>query len=300
MERLLDVELWLHWVATGLYFASAALFAERALSKKARGLGVALAVALAGFVVHTVAGGIRWYAVGHGPYVQRSESMSSVAWVGMVLFLAVCLRLPRLRGTGVVVLPACVLTLLAGLAPSEWLGVFIGQALEHGRMDIEVGLYGQKEIVGLPPTFHGTWFVVHVTSTIAAMAAILVSLGTALLYLGKERNGGAEFYERLPSLAIMDNYSSKFVGVGFVLWTVMIVTGAIWAEEVWGSYWQWDAIQIWSVMMWLVMGLYLHLRRFFKWQGARSALLLVGCVILSVLTLFAIPVLTDTPMFPGT
>jgi ABC-type transport system involved in cytochrome c biogenesis permease subunit len=290
--QLLKYEVIFHWLALALYLFSSIFFIDRAMARKEKGLKIAFWLAAAGLISHTIAAGVRWYAVGHGPYLQKMESMSSIAWVAMAVFMFVSYKIPKLRGTGFVVLPSCVFIMLVGLVYNQWLAVFIGQALEHGRLDIEVGLYSKDGLMKVPPTYDGIWFIVHVTSTIIAMGAILISLSTSVLYLLKKRKAENEFYVRLPSLDAMDDYSYKFIGIGFILWNIMIVTGAIWAEQVWGKYWSWDTIQIWSVITWLLMGIYLHLRRFFKWQGERASWLLVVCVILSVVTLFVIPALT--------
>jgi|GEM_PF-501282 ABC-type transport system involved in cytochrome c biogenesis permease subunit len=291
--QLLRYEVIFNWITLVLYLFSSIFFIDRALSGREKGLKTALWLAVIGLIAHSIALGVRWYAVGHGPYLQKTESMSSIAWVAMAVFVFVSYRLPKLRGTGFLVLPSCVLIMVVGLVYNQWLAVFIGQALEHGRLDIEVGLYAKDGVMKLPPTYQGAWFIVHVTTTIVAMGAILISLSTAILYLLKSKNPEKEFYEKLPSLEIMDNYSYKFIGLGFVLWTVMIVTGAIWAEQVWGSYWSWDTIQIWSLFTLLLMGVYLHLRRFFKWQGEKSSWFLIFCVIVSILTLFIVPLLLN-------
>jgi ABC-type transport system involved in cytochrome c biogenesis permease subunit len=292
--RLLEYEVIFHWTALVLYLFSSIFFMEFAAGRKEKVVRIGIWLALTGLIIHTAALGARWYAVGHGPYLQKAESFSSIVWVAMVIFLFFYYKAPRLKGVGLVVLPSCLLMMIIGLVYNEWLGNFIGQALEHGRPGIEIGMYAKEGILNPPPTFHGTWFVIHVTATIVAMGAILISMSTAILYLIKKRKREADLYLNLPSLEVIDNYSYKFIGYGFITWTIMIVTGAVWAEQAWGRYWAWDTIQIWSLITWLFMGGYLHLRRFFKWQGERSAWFLMGCVLLSILTLFVIPLVMTT------
>lgn len=292
--QLLKYEVIFHWIALSLYLFSSIFFADYVSSRREKAAKIALWLALIGLAGHSVALGVRWYAVGHGPYLQKGESFSSIVWVAMVMFLFFSYKVPRLRGIGFVVLPSCLLMMILGLVYNQWLADFIGQALEHGRTGIETGLYSKEGIMKPPPTFHGIWFVIHITSTIVSMGAILIALSTAILYLLKRRRSEVEFYRKMPSLEVIDDYSYKFTGLGFILWTVMIVTGAIWAEQAWGRYWGWDTIEIWSLITWLFMGIYLHLRRFFKWQGERASWFLVVCVVLSISTLFIIPSLTTT------
>lgn len=292
--QLLKYEVIFHWIALSFYLFSSIFFMDYVASRREKAVKLALWLALIGLIAHSIALGVRWYAVGHGPYLQKAESFSSIVWVAMVMFLVFGYKVPKLKGVGFVVLPCCLLMMILGLVYNQWLADFIGQALEHGRSGIETGLYSKEGIMRPPSTFHGIWFVIHITSTIVAMGAILISLSTAILYLVKKRKTESEFYTRLPSLNVIDDYSYKFIGFGFISWTVMIVTGAIWAEQAWGRYWGWDTIEIWSLITWLFMGIYLHLRRFFKWQGERASWFLVACVILSIFTLFVIPSLTTT------
>ncbi len=230
------------------YLFSSIFFMDYVASRREKGMKIGLWLALIGLAVHSVALGVRWYAVGHGPYLQKAESFSSIVWMAVVMFLLFSYKAPRLRCVGFVVLPICLIMMILGLVYNQWLANFIGQALEHGRSGIETGFYSKEGIMKPPPTFHGIWFVTHITSTIVAMGAILISLSTAILYLVKKKKTESEFYMRLPSLNVIDDYSYKFIGFGFISWTVMIVTGAMWAEQAWGRYWGWDTIEIWSLI----------------------------------------------------
>ncbi|MBU3970865.1 MAG: cytochrome c biogenesis protein CcsA [Alphaproteobacteria bacterium] len=126
------------------------------------------------------------------------------------------------------------------------------------------------------------------------MGAILISLGTAIFYLLKKKKGENEFYKKLPPLEALDAYSYKYAGFGFISWTIMVVSGALWAEQSLGRYWGWDPIETWSLITLLLFGIYLHLRRFFKWQGEKAAWFIVVCVIFAIATLFIIPFVMTT------
>jgi ABC-type transport system involved in cytochrome c biogenesis permease subunit len=123
---------------------------------------------------------------------------------------------------------------------------------------------------------------------------MLIALGSSIFYLLKERKGESGFYQKLPALDVLDTYSYKFSGFGFVFWTITVVAGALWANEAWGRYWGWDPIETWSLITWLLFGVYLHLRRFFRLQGKKAAWLMILCFIFSIITLFIIPFVVDT------
>ncbi len=63
------------------------------------------------------------------------------------------------------------------------------------------------------------------------------------------------------------------IGLGFPLLTVGIISGAVWANEAWGSYWSWDPKETWALITWLVFAAYLHARITRDWQGRRPAML---------------------------
>lgn len=79
--------------------------------------------------------------------------------------------------------------------------------------------------------------------------------------------------QRLTTADILDNISYRIIGLGFPLLTIGIISGAVWANEAWGSYWSWDPKETWALITWLVFAAYLHARITRGWQGRRPALL---------------------------
>ena len=59
---------------------------------------------------------------------------------------------------------------------------------------------------------------------------------------------------------ILDNLSYRMMGIGFPLFTLGILSGAVWANEAWGSYWSWDIKEVGSFINWLLVALYFHCR----------------------------------------
>jgi cytochrome c-type biogenesis protein CcsB len=78
----------------------------------------------------------------------------------------------------------------------------------------------------------------------------------------------------------LDNLSYRILGIGFPFLTIGILSGAVWANEAWGSYWSWDPKETWALATWLVFAIYLHLRISKGWRGKKPAILaLMGFVI---------------------
>ncbi|WP_267383678.1 c-type cytochrome biogenesis protein CcsB [Cyanobacterium sp. uoEpiScrs1] len=79
--------------------------------------------------------------------------------------------------------------------------------------------------------------------------------------------------QRLSLADVLDNVSYRIIGLGFPLLTIGIIAGAVWANEVWGSYWSWDPKETWALITWLVFAAYLHSRITRGWQGRKPAIL---------------------------
>ncbi|MFN7741637.1 MAG: c-type cytochrome biogenesis protein CcsB, partial [Cyanobacteriota bacterium] len=81
----------------------------------------------------------------------------------------------------------------------------------------------------------------------------------------------------------LDSLSYSTITVGFLLLSVGVVSGAVWANEAWGSWWSWDPKETWALICWLVYAAYLHTRLIRGWQGRRPALLAAaGLVVIAV------------------
>jgi cytochrome c-type biogenesis protein CcsB len=83
----------------------------------------------------------------------------------------------------------------------------------------------------------------------------------------------AYFYQQRCSLLDqLDYWSYRIIGIGFPLLTLGILSGAVWANEAWGSYWSWDPKETWALITWLVFAIYLHIRISQGWNGQKPAL----------------------------
>uniref|UniRef100_UPI0030E22AC2 cytochrome c heme attachment protein n=1 Tax=Sagina japonica TaxID=254022 RepID=UPI0030E22AC2 len=79
-------------------------------------------------------------------------------------------------------------------------------------------------------------------------------------------------YYRFQLIEQLDQWSYRVISFGFMLLTIGILSGAVWANEAWGSYWNWDPKETWAFITWTVFAIYLHIRTNKKLQGANSAI----------------------------
>ncbi len=255
-----------YWLAMGCYVLSTvAYIAAFAFGKdNLRKWGVSFA--LIGLLLHSVSIGVRWNITGHGPYISTYEILSSTAWTAVLFFLILQYRLKGFSGLGALVMPLSFL--IMGFA-----------------------LLGSREARMLPPSLRSAWLVIHVIFAKLTVAAMLVAVALSIVYLLKTRKGfsGRGIISKFPTTELLDDYIYRLVAFGFVSLTIMIITGVIWGYYAWGSYWSWDPAQTWSLVAWLVYGIYLHGRMTFRWRGAISALYIILAFIFLIAVYFIIP-----------
>lgn len=100
----------------------------------------------------------------------------------------------------------------------------------------------------------------------ALVTALVLSLFILLFSINPERLRAG-----LPSLEKLDSLTYKTVGAAFAGIAILLVTGAIWANESWGKYWGWDPKETGALVAWLAYAAYLHTRIAHGWSGRKSA-----------------------------
>jgi cytochrome c-type biogenesis protein CcsB len=71
----------------------------------------------------------------------------------------------------------------------------------------------------------------------------------------------------------LDDIIYKTIAIGFLLLTIGIITGAVWANYAWGSYWSWDPKETWSLITWFMYAAFIHARLTRGWHGRKTAIL---------------------------
>ncbi len=217
-----------------------------------------------GLGLHTALVAWRWIATGHVPTIGNFENTLVGAWfiAAMAAWAGYRERYPLVAAA---VLPFALLVLgggaLSNPAPSPLLA-----------------------------SLNSSWLYIHIFFAWLAYGAFTVACGTAILYLVKTRGG------RKPSdarLARLDELMFRSTAFGFVMDAIMIAAGAIWAKDLWGSYWSWDPVETWSLLSWVIYGLVLHLRTTMGWRGRSIAWILVFAVITVVVSFWGVNLVVE-------
>ena len=122
-----------------------------------------------------------------------------------------------------------------------------------------------REITELMPALKSAWFGLHIGSAVFAYAAFAVAalLGGRYLVLEKKNDDRQRHF--------IDTLSYKLICFGFLMLSVVIFSGCIWAEQAWSTFWSWDPKETWALITWIVYAIYLHQRLRMKWRGRRMA-----------------------------
>ena len=231
---------------------------------------VITAVAILGLLFNTAGLGLRWYesykiGYGHIPLSNMYESMVSLAWTTVLLYLILEFRY-KVKSLGALIFP------------------IVSIAMAYASFSDKVG----SEIAPLVPALQSNWLTYHVMTCFIAYSAFAVSFGSSIVYLiksGKLSNAKIPKEERLPSLKILDEIIYKTIAIGFLLLGVGIITGAVWANYAWETYWSWDPKETWSLITWFIYAAFIHARLTRGWRGKKAAIIsIVG--FLSVLFTF--------------
>jgi ABC-type transport system involved in cytochrome c biogenesis permease subunit len=261
------MQSFLFWASTTLYAAATVAWFAWVAFRLDRGAAIGRGLLGAALLPHAGALALRWLEVGHGPYVTRYEVISADTFLVVATWFVAAWLAKGLRGLGALVAPSAFL--LMGWA---------------------VATFGVKREV--PIIFKSWWLVLHIGFAKLFFAAILLAALCALAWLVKARAPGA--LARLPSPERLDLYAHQLTLVSFLFLGVMIVAGALWAQQSWGRYWGWDPIETSALVTWIFFAIVLHFRVLHRWSGLRMAWLTLAALGFAVVTLFVVAVLVPT------
>ncbi len=211
-----------------------------------------------GLLAHTTGLAMRWiesYQLGYGhiPLSNMYEALVSLSWC-TVLVLIVMERKYK----------------------SDILGVFVFPIISIAMAYASLSPNVRDEIEPLIPALQSNWLTYHVITCFLGYAAFAISFGASIAYLIKNRKAKASSEESsglLPDLNLLDEVIYKANAVGFLLLGIGIITGAVWANYAWGSYWSWDPKETWSLITWFIYATFLHARLTRGWRGNKTAIL---------------------------
>jgi cytochrome c-type biogenesis protein CcsB len=131
----------------------------------------------------------------------------------------------------------------------------------------------------LVPSLHSNWLMMHVSMMMLSYSILLIGSLLSILFFTLNKNDLIKkllTYQQITKIQLLeniDNWSYRIIGLGFPFLTIGIISGAIWANEAWGSYWSWDPKETWALITWIIFAAYIHARLAQGWKGEKASIL---------------------------
>nr|YP_009993643.1 cytochrome c biogenesis protein [Gonystylus affinis]YP_009993646.1 cytochrome c biogenesis protein [Gonystylus affinis]QNO35393.1 cytochrome c biogenesis protein [Gonystylus affinis]QNO35396.1 cytochrome c biogenesis protein [Gonystylus affinis] len=231
----------------------------------------------------------RWIYSGHFPLSNLYESLIFLSWSFSIIHMVSYFHFTKQKNAlSAITTSSAIFT--QGFATSGFLTKMHQSAL-------------------LVPALQSQWLMMHVSMMVFGYAALLCGslLSVALLvitfrkvikilsksnnlfnttfslgkikYLNERKNVllntyfiYSRNYYRYQLVQQLDHWSYRIISLGFIFLTIGILSGAVWANEAWGSYWNWDPKETWAFITWTIFAIYLHTRTNKNFEGVNSAI----------------------------
>jgi cytochrome c-type biogenesis protein CcsB len=224
----------------------------------------------------------RWIVAGYFPLSNLYESLLFLTWILLTIYLYIETK-TKSKLIGSVLIPVALL--ISGFA----------------NLTLSPEMQKASPLV---PALQSNWLMMHVSMMLLSYGTLIIGSLLCILFLVISRskevdlkiiddsslplyNIMLDYYEakllspsneiselgKLKLLQSLDNWSYRIIGLGFPFLTIGIISGGVWANEAWGSYWSWDPKETWALITWLVFATYLHARITKGWGGKKTAIL---------------------------
>ena len=207
---------------------------------------------------------LRWQQTGNGPFLTLYEVLLSNLFSLGFIFTVIDITVPRARPSSLLVLP--LLSLLGW-----W-------TLDADATPVE-----------LPATYNTALLWIHVGVGKIFLGMNMVAVGLAGLIFVRQLKRNIYLTASLSDDEVLDDLAWRFMAVAFVFHSLMLIAGAVWAQDAWGRFWAWDSLETWAFITWLVMALSLHARVTYRMPRWSGSLLIFSVFILAFLTFFGVP-----------
>jgi cytochrome c-type biogenesis protein CcsB len=259
------------------YWVNLSLFSDSQLLSKIGRISTTVANSILFFILCS-----RWIVAGYFPLSNLYESLLFLTWLLLTIYLYIETK-TKSKLIGSVLIPVTLLI--------------------NGFANLTLSPEMQKSSP-LVPALQSNWLMMHVSMMLLSYGTLIIGSLLCILFLVISRskevdlkfmndsslplyNIMLDYYEakllapsteiselgKLKLLQSLDNWSYRIIGLGFPFLTIGIISGGVWANEAWGSYWSWDPKETWALITWLVFAVYLHARITKGWEGKKTAIL---------------------------
>lgn len=266
---ILRSEIYLLWLGMACYALGALVSWPNSMGWRRRESIVLMSLCL-GLVFFTMAIAQRWLRLGHGPFFNMFEILTSNLFSLGLIYAFVYWRVPRIRPTAKIVLPILMVMVL-------WLWSLT-------PMDSH-----------FPATYATPILWFHVLFGKVFMGCVLVAVGISGVVVLRRSSLCVAGFTRMADDAVLDVVAWRFMQAALIFESAMLIMGAIWAQDAWGRYWAWDPLETWAFVTWLVLAGAIHLRSTKQTSPLQGAMMIWSVFLLAFLTFFGVPFITIAP-----
>lgn len=209
---------------------------------------------LAALAAHLASAVIRWIGVGHPPVFGTYEATLAASWF-LMLFAALSFRSVHheFRLLVLASVPIAALLLAYGVA------------------------FFDTQRIPLTISERSLWVDVHALFAWLAFAAFTLAFCLSAYYLWSSGRCAAQGLAGAdPPLELVDELAFRFIAVGFFSHSVTFALGSHYSSILFGTWWRWDPVFSISLAAWLLVGLCIHVRLFYHWNGRKAARLFIA------------------------
>jgi cytochrome c-type biogenesis protein CcsB len=232
--------------ALAFYFAATVLELSGMVFRKEKITGLAWWLFLGGVLCNTIYLAARGIVAQRLPLSNQFEFATAFAWGVAVMLVGLQVK-----------------------SRAEWIRA---AAMPMAFLILSYAALQPREITELMPALKSAWFGLHIGSAVFSYAAFVLAGCGGLRWLLQEKKLSK------MQLTQLDYLCYRLVALGFLLLTVVILSGAIWAEQAWSAFWTWDPKETWALITWILYAIYLHLRMRKKLSGKVMAWFVVIAV----------------------
>lgn len=241
-------------IGLGLFFYVASFFVTLISGRK----GLAALMLLLALLSQLISASIRWYGIGHPPIFGTYEATLAASW-----FLAL-------------------FVLLSYRSVHGHFRLMVQTGIPVSILILCYGFFFNTERIPLTISELSLWVDFHALFSWLAFAPFTLAFGLSVYFLFKSRTEQmieGKAYDthgnNAPDLGTIDELAFRYINFGFIMHTIMFALGCYYSSILYGVWWQWDPAESTSLITWLSVGLYIHMRLFYNWREKKAAWLFI-------------------------
>jgi ABC-type transport system involved in cytochrome c biogenesis permease subunit len=262
-------EIWVLWIGLICYAIGALVSWQNLTAWPRRDTAVLIALIL-GLLLLALAIAQRWARLGHGPFFNMFEVLTSNLFSLGLIYALTYWRMPRIRPTARIVMPILMLMAL-------WLWSI------------------QPQDSHFPATYATPILWFHVLMGKIFLGCSLVAVGISGVVILRRFDACANGFSRMPDSVTLDRAAWRFMQAALIFESAMLIMGALWAQDAWGRYWAWDPLETWAFITWIALAGAIHLRTAYPVSPTQGGWMIWAVFALAFLTFFGVPFVTVAP-----